>query len=72
MPPYESFQLVTALKKYNKTFAYFSYAHEGHGLSQPEHELDALRKEDEFSRRYLLSPIGQSSASTDEIPLGHK
>jgi dipeptidyl aminopeptidase/acylaminoacyl peptidase len=72
VPPYESFQLVAALKKYNKTFAYFSYPHEGHGFSQPEHELDALRKEDEFLRRYLLSPVGQSSTSTEEIPLGQK
>jgi dipeptidyl aminopeptidase/acylaminoacyl peptidase len=72
VPPYESFQLVAALKKYNKTFVSFSYPHEGHGFSQPEHLLDALHKEDEFLRRYLLSPVGQSSTSTEEIPLGQK
>ena len=72
VPPYESFQLVSALKKYDKTFAYFSYPHEDHGFSQPEHEPDALRKEDEFLRRYLLSPVGQSTTSTDEIPLSQK
>jgi hypothetical protein len=36
------------------------------------HEPDALRKEDEFLRRYLLSPVGQSTTSTDEIPLSQK
>jgi dipeptidyl aminopeptidase/acylaminoacyl peptidase len=72
VPPYESFQLVAALKRYNKTFVSFSYPHEGHGFSQPEDQLDALHKEDEFLRRYLLSPVGQSSTSTQEIPLGQK
>ena len=72
VPPYESFQLVTALKKYNTTFVSFSYPHEGHVFSQPQHQLDALHKEDEFLRRYLLSPVGQSSTSTEEIPLGHE
>ena len=72
VPPYESFQLVAALKKYNETFVSFSYPHEGNGFSRPEHELDALHKEDEFLRRYLLSPVGQSSTSTEEIPLGQK
>jgi dipeptidyl aminopeptidase/acylaminoacyl peptidase len=64
--------LVAALKKYNKTYVAFSYPHEGHGFTQPEHALDALHKEDEFLRRYLLSPVGQSSTSTEEIPLGQK
>ena len=72
MPLYESFQLVTALKEYNTTFVSFSYPHEGHVFSQPQHQLDALHKEDEFLRRYLLSPVGQSSTSTEEIPLGHE
>jgi len=72
VPPYESFQLVAALKKYNKTYVAFSYSHEGHGFSQPDHALDALHKEDEFLRRYLLSPVGQSSTSTEEIPLDQK
>jgi dipeptidyl aminopeptidase/acylaminoacyl peptidase len=72
VPPYESFQLITALKKNNKTFVYFSYPHEGHGFSQPEHRLDAYRKEDEFLRTYLLRPTGQSSTSTEEIPLSRK
>lgn len=72
VPPYESFQLITALKKNDKTFVYFSYSHEGHGFSQREHQLDALHKEDEFLRRYLVGPTGQSSTSTEAIPLGQK
>jgi dipeptidyl aminopeptidase/acylaminoacyl peptidase len=72
VPPYESFQLITALKKNNKTFVYFSYPHEGHGFTQPEHQLDAYRKEDQFLRTYLLRPTGQSSTSTQEFPLDQK
>ncbi len=42
------------------------------GYHQPEHRLDAYRKEAEFLRIYLLNPVGQSSTSTEEIPLGDK
>lgn len=42
------------------------------GYHQPEHCLDAYRKEAEFLRIYLLNAVGQSSTSTEEIPLGEK
>lgn len=72
VPPYESAQLVAALKKNGKTFVAFSYPNEGHGFSQPAHRLDAYRKEAEFLRLYLLNPTGQSITSTEPIPLDEK
>jgi len=69
VPPYESAQLLAALKKAGKQYFAFSYPHEGHCFTQHDHALDAYRKETEFLRIYLLDPVGQSVTSTDEIPL---
>ncbi|HXW89728.1 MAG TPA: S9 family peptidase [Terriglobales bacterium] len=67
VPPYESAQLVTALKKEGKIFFYYTYAHEGHGFTDREHWLDALRKEQIFLRKYLKPSYGQSSTSVDDL-----
>jgi dipeptidyl aminopeptidase/acylaminoacyl peptidase len=72
VPPYESVQLISALKKSGKTFLSFSYPHEGRGFRQPEHLLDAWKKQQAFHRKYLKSPDGRSSTSVEDIDLNHK
>jgi dipeptidyl aminopeptidase/acylaminoacyl peptidase len=72
VPPYESAQLVKALKKEGKTFFYYTYAHEGHGFTDRDHWLDALRKEQVFLRKYLQPSYGQSSTSIDDLFLPQK
>jgi dipeptidyl aminopeptidase/acylaminoacyl peptidase len=67
VPPYESAQLVRALKKEGKTFFYYTYAHEGHGFTDHEHLLDALRKQQAFLQKYLQPSYGKSSTSVDDL-----
>jgi dipeptidyl aminopeptidase/acylaminoacyl peptidase len=66
VPPYESAQLVAALKKHGKEFLYFTYPKEGHGFSQREHRLDAWRKQLAFLNKYLQPAYGQSVTSTTD------
>jgi dipeptidyl aminopeptidase/acylaminoacyl peptidase len=66
VPPFESAQLVNALKKNGKNFLYFTYAHEGHGFQLREHKLDAWRKEELFLHKYLQPTYGHSITSVDE------
>ncbi len=72
VPPYESAQLVAALKRANKPYLYFTYPKEGHGFTQREHRLDAWRKEIAFLDRYLQPSYGHSITSTQEIVLDEK
>jgi dipeptidyl aminopeptidase/acylaminoacyl peptidase len=65
-PPYESAQLVHALKKEGKTLWYFTYPHEGHGFHDREHRLDAWRKQLAFLNHYLQPSYGYSMTSTEE------
>jgi dipeptidyl aminopeptidase/acylaminoacyl peptidase len=67
VPPYESAQFVSALKKAGKTHAYFTYPKEGHGFSQREHRLDAWRKQVAFLNKYLRPEYGQSITTTDDL-----
>lgn len=67
VPPYESAQLVNALKKAGKTYLYFTYPKEGHGFSQREHRLDAWRRQLAFFNKYLRPEYGQSITSTDDV-----
>jgi dipeptidyl aminopeptidase/acylaminoacyl peptidase len=67
VPPYESAQLVRALKKEGKIFFYYTYAHEGHGFTDHEHLLDALRKQQAFLQKYLQPSYGRSSTSIDDL-----
>jgi len=53
VPPQESQEFAAALKKAGKTFSYFTYPNEGHGISQPDHRRDATEKEIAFLNRYL-------------------
>jgi dipeptidyl aminopeptidase/acylaminoacyl peptidase len=72
VPPYESVQLVAALKKAGKPYLYFTYPKEGHGFTQREHRLDAWRKEVAFLDKYLQPSYGHSVTSTQEIVLDEK
>jgi dipeptidyl aminopeptidase/acylaminoacyl peptidase len=66
VPPYESAQLVAALKKHGKEYLYYTYPKEGHGFSQREHRLDAWRKQVAFLNKYLQPTYGQSVTSTTD------
>ncbi len=63
VPPQESQEFVAALKKAGKTFAYFTYPGEGHGISQRDHRLDAWRKQLAFLQKYLGGQEDRGSAS---------
>lgn len=69
VPPYESAQLVAALKKAGKPHVYVTYPNEGHGFQQRDHRIDAWRKQIAFLDRYLQPPYGLSLTSTQEIVL---
>ncbi|MBI3262111.1 MAG: S9 family peptidase, partial [Acidobacteria bacterium] len=66
VPPYESAQLVAALKKHGKEYSYFTYPKEGHGFSQRDHRLDAWGKQLAFLKKYLQPAYGQSVTSTTD------
>jgi dipeptidyl aminopeptidase/acylaminoacyl peptidase len=72
VPPYEAAQFAAALKKQGKIFSYFTYPAEGHGFTRPENRLDSWRKQQAFLRKYLLSPVGLSSTSTEDLALPQK
>lgn len=72
VPPYESVQLVNALKKAGKTYVYFTYPKELHGFAQREHKLDAWQKETAFLRRYLQPEYGLGITSTQDVVLGER
>jgi len=69
VPPFESAQFVSALKRAGKIYAYFTYPKEGHGFTEREHRLDAWRKQLAFLNKYLQPEYGQSITSTDEMIL---
>ncbi len=53
-PPQESQEFVAALKQEGKTYAYFTYPGEGHGLTQRERRLDARRREPAILEEYSV------------------
>jgi dipeptidyl aminopeptidase/acylaminoacyl peptidase len=59
VPPQESKELADALKASGKTYSYFTYPNEGHGLQQREHREDADKRELAFLNKYL-KPTGDS------------
>ncbi len=69
VPPIESALFAKALKEHHKVFYYYTYPNELHGFTQPEHRLDAWRKELAFLAKYLQPAFGASSTSTDELLL---
>jgi dipeptidyl aminopeptidase/acylaminoacyl peptidase len=69
LPPYESEQLIQALKKAGKPFLAFAYPGEYHEFSKPEDRIDVWRHQQAFLRLYLQSPTGSSSTSIEEIDL---
>jgi dipeptidyl aminopeptidase/acylaminoacyl peptidase len=69
LPPYESEQLIQALKKAAKPFLAYAYPGEYHEFSKPEDRIDVWRHQQAFLRRYLQSPTGQSSTSIEDIDL---
>jgi dipeptidyl aminopeptidase/acylaminoacyl peptidase len=69
VPPQESQQLVAALKQAGKTYSYYTYPGEGHGISQREHRLDAWRKQLAFLQKYLGAPENHASSSGAPAPI---
>jgi dipeptidyl aminopeptidase/acylaminoacyl peptidase len=69
LPPYESEQLIQALRKAGKPFLANAYPGEYHEFSKPEDRIDVWRHQQAFLRRYLQSPAGVSSTSIEEIDL---
>lgn len=67
VPPYESAQLVRALKEQGKVYYYFTYPNELHGFSQRDHRLDAWRRQLAFLQKYIQPRYGISSTSTDDL-----
>jgi dipeptidyl aminopeptidase/acylaminoacyl peptidase len=72
VPPYESQQLITALKKNGKTYFAYSYPREMHEFVETEHRLDVYRKSLAFFRLYLQPVYGNSTISTDDSALLQK
>jgi dipeptidyl aminopeptidase/acylaminoacyl peptidase len=69
LPPYESEQLIQALKKAGKPFLASAYPGEYHEFSKPEDRIDVWRRQQAFLRRYLQSPTGSSSTSVEDVDL---
>ena len=69
LPPYESEQLIQALKKAGKTFLAYAYPGEYHEFSKSEDRIDVWRHQQAFLRKYLQSRVGQSSTSIEDINL---
>lgn len=72
LPPYESEQLIEALKKSGKPFLAYSYPGEYHEFSKPEDRIDVWIHQRLFLRRYLLLTRGSSSTGGQEIDLEAK
>jgi len=72
LPPYESEQLIAALKKSNKPYLAYSYSGEFHEFSKSEDRIDVWIHQRLFLRRFLLSPRGTSSTGIEEIDLAHQ
>jgi len=69
VPPYESQEFTTALKKAGKPYLFFTYPQELHGFSERNHRLDAWRKQIAFFNHYLQPESGRSITSTQDIVL---
>lgn len=67
VPPYESVQLVEALKKAKKPYLYYTFPNELHGFSQRDHRIEAWRREIAFLNAYLKPEYGLSTTSTEDI-----
>jgi dipeptidyl aminopeptidase/acylaminoacyl peptidase len=67
LPPYESEQLIEALKKNGKPFLAYSYPGEYHEFSKPEDRIDVWIHQRLFLRRFLLLTQGNSSTGVQEI-----
>jgi dipeptidyl aminopeptidase/acylaminoacyl peptidase len=72
LPPYESEQLIGALKKNGKPFLAYAYPGEYHEFSKPEDRIDVWIHQRMFLRRFLLSTRGTSSTGLQEIDLDAK
>ncbi len=69
LPPFESEQLIEALKKNGKPFLAYSYPGEFHEFSKPDDRRDVWVHERLFLRHFLLSTQGSSSTGIQEIDL---
>jgi dipeptidyl aminopeptidase/acylaminoacyl peptidase len=69
VPPYESQQLIAALKKNGKIYFNYSYPREMHEFVEAEHRLDVYKKSLAFFRLYLQPVYGNSTTSVDDSAL---
>ena len=69
LPPYESEQLIQALKKTGKPFLAYAYPGEYHEFSKAEDRIDVWRHQQAFLRKYLQGRVGESSTSIEGINL---
>ncbi|WP_255462388.1 S9 family peptidase [Granulicella sp. WH15] len=67
VPPGEAAAFARALHANHKTYFYFTYPNELHGLSNPAHRLDAMQKELVFLERYINPKYGTVTTSPDEV-----
>jgi dipeptidyl aminopeptidase/acylaminoacyl peptidase len=58
VPPQESQEFVSALKRAGKTYEYVTYPNEGHGFGNPGHLLDSYRRQLAFLQKHLRSANG--------------
>ena len=66
VPVEQSVEFYQALKDLGKEVTFVRYPREGHGFSEPRHQLDRLRRYAEFFGEYVDNPpISERDAATD-------
>jgi dipeptidyl aminopeptidase/acylaminoacyl peptidase len=72
VPPEESAHIVAALKKDGKTFYYFTYPGEYHGLSKRPNRRDMFNKQLAFLKEYINPPFDFDAVSPDMLKAAAK
>ena len=67
VPPEESAQIAAALKRDGKTFYYFTYPGEYHGLAKRGNRLDMFRKQLAFLKEYINPTFDFDQVSPDML-----
>ena len=67
VPPEESAQIAAALKRDGKTFYYFTYPGEYHGLAKRGNRLDMFRKQLAFLKEYINPAFDFDPVSLDML-----
>jgi dipeptidyl aminopeptidase/acylaminoacyl peptidase len=76
VPPAQSREMVTALQENGVPVEFVLYPREGHGVEEPAHQIDFMKRQLEWLERYTRpeSPIpgGRRGAAGDlSTPTGH-